>query len=320
MKTIKFSFSLAVLLVGFPGSLFSQGGLDQRVADLSQQIAKEMTEYQKTTIAVIEFSDLQGNVTDFGRFLAEELITRLYQAKKFKVIERQLLNKIITEQKLSLTGMVDPTSAKELGKLLGVDAIASGTISDLAQSLRVNARLISTETGEIFAVASVEIFKDESVTKLMAAGVATPTPGTKPPIRLTVGGKIPVEEIEAKGFIFRLEECKMSGTSVSCKILITNNENDRNLSIYTKSYSGSSRIFDDSGNEYTATQVQIGNQFGSAATAMLVSGIPIKAQLNFEKVLQQASTLTLLEINCYHTDLSALNSFGVQFRDIPITK
>jgi TolB-like protein len=56
----------------------AQGGLDQRVSDLSQQISSGLTENQKRTIAVVEFVDLKGNVTDFGRFLAEELITRLY--------------------------------------------------------------------------------------------------------------------------------------------------------------------------------------------------------------------------------------------------
>ena len=85
------------------------------------------------------------------------------------------MNKVIAEQKLSVSDLIDPSSAKQLGKLLGVDAIASGTVTELSQSLRVNARLISTETGEIFAVASTEIFKDESVTKLMASTTRTPS-------------------------------------------------------------------------------------------------------------------------------------------------
>src|SRR6266446_5906801 len=95
--------------------------LDDRLAELSQQITSKIEAGQKKTIAVVEFTDLQGNVTDLGRFLSEELVTRLYETQKFKVIERQLLAKIITEQKLSLTGIVDPASAKRLGKLLGVD-------------------------------------------------------------------------------------------------------------------------------------------------------------------------------------------------------
>src|SRR5437016_5111738 len=170
-------------------SAAGQGGLDQRVSELSQQIANKMSAKQKTTIAVIEFTDLQGNVTDFGRYLAEELITRLYETEKFKVIERQLLNKVITEQKLSLTGVVDPTSAKQLGKILGVDAIVSGTVTNLAQNLKVNARLISAQTGEIFAVASTEIFKDESVIGLLSVGGA-PSSGT-PPTRVQQRNQAP---------------------------------------------------------------------------------------------------------------------------------
>ncbi|MGC8654500.1 MAG: hypothetical protein ACP5US_10980 [Candidatus Kryptoniota bacterium] len=65
---------------------YSQGALDQRIGELSQQIAIEMIRNQKTTIAVVEFSDLQGNITDFGWYLAEGLMTRLFQTGKFNVI------------------------------------------------------------------------------------------------------------------------------------------------------------------------------------------------------------------------------------------
>src|SRR5689334_5195273 len=109
MKWLKLLFLLPLIIT--PAAAAPQNSLDERVTDLSQQIAREMAENQKKTIAVVEFVDLKGNVTDFGRYLAEKLITRLYQTKKFKVIERQLLNKIINEQKLNLTGTIDPSSA-----------------------------------------------------------------------------------------------------------------------------------------------------------------------------------------------------------------
>jgi TolB-like protein len=76
--------------------------------------------------------------------------------------------------------MIDQVSAQKLGKLLGVDAIASGTVTDLGKSLRVNARLISTNTGEVFAVAAAEIVKDDSVSALMdAISTAGESAGTK---------------------------------------------------------------------------------------------------------------------------------------------
>ncbi|PYS20324.1 MAG: hypothetical protein DMF72_21480 [Acidobacteria bacterium] len=175
MKQLLLSIALLVCMGLVAGHVQAQTTLDQRIGELSKQISDGLTENQKQTIAVVEFADLRGNVTDFGRFISEELITRLYQTKKFKVIERQLLNKVVAEQKLSLTGVIDQTSAQKLGKLLGVDAIASGTVSDLGKSLRVNARLISTSTGEVFAVAATEIAKDDSVMALMGASNTGPT-------------------------------------------------------------------------------------------------------------------------------------------------
>jgi TolB-like protein len=153
----------------------TQSALRQRISDLGQQIATKMAGRQNTTIAVVEFADLEGHVTNFGRFLAEELITRLQDSGKFTVIERRLLDKIVSEQKLELTGIVDPASAKKLGKLLGVDAIVTGSVSDLGKTLQVNARLISTETGQLFAVAAAEIAKDDSVITLIGAGGTAPT-------------------------------------------------------------------------------------------------------------------------------------------------
>jgi len=145
--------------------------LDSALNDLTEQIVNSLSEERKSRLAVLEFVDLKGNTTDFGRFIAEELITRLYKTKKFYVIERQLLNKVLDEHKLTSTGLIDENSAKELGKILGVDAIASGTVTELTSSVKVNSRLFSTETGSIFAVASSEIPKTSDVRKLL--GVTT---------------------------------------------------------------------------------------------------------------------------------------------------
>ncbi len=329
MKLNQIAFALAISLFLLPQQVFSQGGLNQRIDELSQQIATEMAEQQKTTIAVVEFTDLQGNITDLGRFIAEELITRLFQTKQFKVIERQLLNKVLSEQDLSLTGIIDPTSAKELEKILGVDAIASGTITDLAQSLRVNARLISTETGEIFAVASTEIFKDESVMRLMTAVAAPPTMAAPAPAPAVKPAAVPAtptmsagQKFETNGFTFELVDVKKSGSNLTIQVLITNNEEDRNL--YLKVVG--TRIFDNVGNEYGTAEekLQLGNRLANkwnnlggrrykSAENLLVSGIPVMATVGIEKVSEQTSKITLLELNCYDGE-----DFRAQLRDIPI--
>ena len=141
--------------------------LDAQLDDLARQVLESLRVEKKSKIAVAEFPDLNGEVTEFGQFVAEELITRLYRSGSFQVVERRLLNKVITEQELSLSGLVDSNSAQKLGQILGVDAIATGSITDLGDVLKLNARLISTETGTIFAVAAVELVKDRNVIRLL---------------------------------------------------------------------------------------------------------------------------------------------------------
>jgi len=53
--------------------------------------------------------DLQGNVTELGRFLAEELSGALVNdSRGFRVIDRAHLKAILQEHKLAATGLIDP--------------------------------------------------------------------------------------------------------------------------------------------------------------------------------------------------------------------
>jgi TolB-like protein len=277
----------------------------------------------------MEFVNLKGTVTDFGRFIAEELITHLYQTGKFKVIERQLLNQVITEQKLTLTGIIDQTSAQRLGKLLGVDAIASGTVTDLGKSLRVNARLINTGTGEIFAVASTEIFKDESVAALLSGVSSAPKDGSPTPQQADAAKKN-LRKIMVRGFILELESCRASGGSVTCSLIITNDApEDRVIGFSTWNTEKLSRMLDEFGGEYVLSKTQIGGRvadmskpiavIGGYVTNSLVSKVPMKLTITFDNLNPDAKTITLLRVTFKWVDSNDLN-LNADFRDLPITK
>ena len=152
---------------GTTSKIETAGNLDDALDDLSKQIVNSMTKLVGKKVAVVDFSDLDGKITDLGKYLAEALITRLFLTEKFGVVERRLLSKILEEQKLSMNDLIDPSSTQEIGKLLGVGALVSGTITDLGGSLGINARIISIETGLVFGVAATKIVKDETVDALM---------------------------------------------------------------------------------------------------------------------------------------------------------
>lgn len=157
----------ALFLVSAPVSASEVVGLDDAMAALAGQTAENLKEYDNPVIAIHNFSNLDGTESDFGRFLAEELTTRLFLEGSFQVVERQRLSKIISEHKLFSEGIVDPASAKELGKLSGAEALMIGTITDLGGTVRINARLISTETGLVFAAAATNLTKTPAISSLM---------------------------------------------------------------------------------------------------------------------------------------------------------
>jgi len=274
--------------------------LDQRASELSQQIARNMENGQKRRIAVLEFTDLQGQVTNFGRYLSEELITRLYDSNKFKVVERQLLNKVIAEQKLSLTGVVDPVSAKRLGSVLGVDAIVSGTIADRGDTLKVNARLIDTETGEVFSAAATEMVKDKEVLALLGAGL-TETKADSPTGNAERSAS---RRVTSDDFTFELHGCRRSSQYITCEFTIKNNASaDRVINLYANNYNNSiksSRVIDSNGNELYPSASSLGSTVGDARRLWLklslVPQVSTKASLTFVDPAAKVESIRLLRI------------------------
>ena len=95
--------------------------LDQELKELSANLAESISKSGKTSIAVVDFLNLKGEVTDGGRFFAEEFTVDLAKAGKgFKVIERNRLKVILEELKLASTGIIDEKTAQKLGQIAGV--------------------------------------------------------------------------------------------------------------------------------------------------------------------------------------------------------
>ncbi len=293
----------------------AQESLDSQLESLSDQIVVSLSQKQKSKIAIIEFSDLQGNVTNFGRYLAEELITRLYLTNKFEVIERQLLNKVLQEHQLNLSGLIDVNSAQELGRILGVDAIASGSVTDLGRSVKVNARLISTQTGKVFSVASVTIGKDDAVQKLMGEFAAAAKSPAEPDRAGPDSFSEPPQNriVEQNGFTFELVKSKMEFRKVTCSLIIKNNsESETRL----RTAIAGSKLFDESGNEYSASRVKVANSVSKKGwrhlDKVIVPGVPTKAELVFENVSSAATKISLLNIR-FEDGLG-----NVKFYDVPL--
>lgn len=129
----------------------------------------------KPRIAVIEFENKADNQYWWhggGEALQDVLVTELVKSGKFRVIDREQLSALMREQNLSLSGAVSTDTAVQAGRLLGVQYLLTGAVTEYGQeeggasgpgigglpsfsvkkrkfTAAVNARLIDTETGEI---------------------------------------------------------------------------------------------------------------------------------------------------------------------------
>jgi len=74
-----------------------------------------------------------GTNQDIGKGIADLLVDKLVNDGTYSVIERKMIDKIIAEQNFSNSDRADATSAAKIGKLLGVDAIIIGSITQFGR-------------------------------------------------------------------------------------------------------------------------------------------------------------------------------------------
>ena len=87
----------------------------------------------------------------------------------YDVVDRQQLEKIIKEQKMSASGLTRVQDMAQLGKIAGLRAIVMGTVSG-KQICAYHAKLVDVETGELYWSAYGEDCRMDQFTDLVEAG------------------------------------------------------------------------------------------------------------------------------------------------------
>lgn len=305
---------ILLILTGVPARLEANQPLATAVQSLADQIAEKAHQEQKKKIAVLAFQELDGRATMLGTYVAEDLGTRLFDLGSFEIVERAMLDRLLGEIKLGQSGVIDPETAKQVGKVAGVDAVVTGTLAEFQSHVAVNARLIDVETGRVLAAARADIIKDDDVGRMLGdlddppgASADSLPPRQSPPKKSA--------EAREQEFSFSLKACYRSGSAIRCEVMITNLGDTRDL------YLTRARLFDDLGNEWPATIKRPSRSSRSfeptpAQTTHFVSGVPVRTQVYFEGVPSQATKMTLLEI-----PFRLSGGYGqVQFRNIGFTE
>ncbi|NLW55618.1 MAG: hypothetical protein GX050_03165 [Firmicutes bacterium] len=135
-------------------------------------------------IAVLPFDD--GSIQDrwwdeghwdVGKGISDEFVTEFLKTKRFRLIEREQIDKVLEEQDFGQSGRVDAKTAANIGKILGVDFLVMGRVTEFSLKstevsglsfksglglgvkstnaiVAIDARLVDTNTAEIIASAT----------------------------------------------------------------------------------------------------------------------------------------------------------------------
>jgi curli biogenesis system outer membrane secretion channel CsgG len=165
---------------------------------------------QKKRVAVLNFdygtvqssvAAIFGTNQDVGKGISDLLVQKLVQDGKYSVIERNALDKILQEQNLANSDRADSTTAAKIGRILGVDAVIMGSITQFGRDdkstsvggaavggltrrfglgavkkrdakavVGISARLVDTSTAEILAAVTGTGESARSGTSLLGAG------------------------------------------------------------------------------------------------------------------------------------------------------
>ena len=96
--------------------------------------------------------------------------------------------------------------------------------------------------------------------------------------------QVSVNKKESDGFLFEIVKCTQSDKVVTVDFIVTNNQDDRTVRLDARD-GGTSRLYDDAGNEIFADRVKLANKSGGGFVEhLMVSGLPTKCQFIFDGV------------------------------------
>ncbi len=296
-------------------------GYQREAQAAANAISEKLAAAGKRSVAVVDFTDLQGEATELGRFLAEEISVALASGDRpLEVVDRTHLKVLVQENKLSATGLIDPATAKKLGQIAGVDAIVTGTLTPFGDTVRLTLKVLDSSTARIVAATTAEIPKTKAIEELVARGVGGAGPSPKPdrpepdrqqPPPAPSGMPKPVER---EGLRFTLKSCAPTGGSVRCELLVENlTETAIHLVVYSHDISGASYLYDSSGNQYGDPDVALGSERNYRE--IVFPGIPLAARLTFRGVSDDLKVVSLsLAVRVERRPQAIL------FRDVHLTR
>jgi TolB-like protein len=330
LRSLKLSL---VLLLLFSYTIRSRAQ-EREITYAANALARSLSVSPKAPVAVVDFTDLQGNVTELGRYLADELEGALVATGSgIDLVDRTRLKTILQEYKLASTGLIDPATARKVGNISGAKLLITGTLTPLGNTVRFSIKVLNTTDGRIVAASSGYLLRTPAITDLLNQGTtvesrrnaAAPMAPAPQPMRAQTQPAQTQNVFSADQLQFSFHACERSGGSITCDLTITNTADDRELYLWVgQCYNAKPRLIDNYGREQMVSEVIVGSHRSSCGllSATLVKGVSTRVELQFDRVPSDSSSIARLDIEysterdrkkeaTFHNLPVLMNSYGV---------
>jgi curli biogenesis system outer membrane secretion channel CsgG len=183
-------FILSVLVV-FSSCATSRGNeqAPAAAAPAEPEFQKFAVKGPKKRIGVLDFENASGQGSAALASVARDAVTEgLVKSGAFVVVEREQIDQVLSEQGLGMSGALSSASIAKASKLLGLQAVVTGKITEFSEDLkeggfggyyrsvdqvanaRVSLRIIDATTGEIWLADSGEGKAAVNSTTVLGAG------------------------------------------------------------------------------------------------------------------------------------------------------
>ena len=178
-----FNFDKIFLLIFLLVGMLAMYGCAMVRATTIKPAQIDLSRYKK--IAVMDFDGTQGK--KIASYIESEISkVQIDQKPYFNLISRNHLDKVLKEQALHMTGAINPKTASKVGRILGAEAIITGSVNaynsedkeyfdqfwgnciDRTVFVSFTAQFINVQTGEI--ITSIREEKKKTAKKLVALG------------------------------------------------------------------------------------------------------------------------------------------------------
>lgn len=148
------------------------GNIASKRISVIRKVPKALQLGERLSMTILPF-DQSGEISELSISFQDSLIHALVNQNRFRVIERDRLETILREQKLSRTELIEKDTALKLGRLIAARSVLTGRIIATRPGVEVVARLIDSETSEILATADVyDEIRNLAALKTLSEGMA----------------------------------------------------------------------------------------------------------------------------------------------------